>query len=167
MFRFAEKHQIFPLVAPVAFTSDTTVVASPYVKMNGAQWASFLIPLGAAASDTALITITVECSTAAASNATEVPVGFRYRLSNAIGGTGWGAIGTAAATDGYALNGLDDNKVLLIEVDPAALPAAQPDGNFIRVVTTFDQSDGIAGVFGGVFAVLEPRYPGNSIPSAT
>ena len=170
MFRFAEKFKFVPLSAPVAYTSDTAAIASSYVKIDQAHWLSFVFPLGNATSDsTDTITLTVECSTAAASNATEVQVPFRYRISNAIDTNGWAAIGTATASDGLALTAADDNKLVLVEVDPAEAVAAHTatDAKFVRLVATFAQGDGQIGVVGGIHAVLEPRYPGNAIPSAT
>jgi hypothetical protein len=169
MFRFAEKYNVIPLLAPAAYTSDTAILQSSYVRIDQAHALSFVVPIGNMTSDsTDTITFTVQCSTAGASNATEAAVPFRYRLSNAIDTGGWGAITSVAAT-GVALTAAEDNKILLIEVDPAEAVATQgqPDAKFVRLVATFAQGDGQIGVLGGVQAVLEPRYPGNAIPSAT
>ena len=110
-------------------------------------------------------TVTVEASTAGSSNATEAAISFSYRLSAAVATDTMGAI-TAATSAGVALVTADDNKVLVIDVDPAALnsnPGA--DYRFLRVVVTPSSDNSVTDV--GVIAVCEPRYPGNAIPSST
>lgn len=171
MFKFVENLQVLPLQVPAAFTSDATVTNSAYVKINRAHWVSFVIPVGlfgtTAATDT--VKFQLQCSTAGSSNATEIEVPFRYRLSNILNTGGWGAITTATASNGVSLTGVaatgGGNRVLVLELDPATLPALQPDGLFVRVVQTF--STNAAGVIGGIQAVIEPRFPGNAIPTAT
>jgi hypothetical protein len=78
-----------------------------------------------------------------------------------------GAI-TAATSDGVSiLAASDDNKLLVIDVDPAALPSNPgADFRFLRVKIT-PASSSATNTLVGVTAVLAPRYPGNSIPSAT
>jgi len=164
MIRFAEKLHIVPLLAPAA-SSDSR--ASAYINIENAHWASFLLYAGAMTSDsTDTITITVEASTAASSNATEIQVPFQYRLSSATGGDLWGAIGSAAAATGYAITAEDDNKLLLVEVNPDAIPAltGYTDHKFLRVVCT---ADIVTAYSLDVVAILEPRYGKNLIPSST
>lgn len=160
--RFAEGLKVLPLLAPQAITTSAT--ASSYVDLDGAHWATFLVSLGAWTSDsTDTVTFTVEASTAGSSNATEAAIAYTYRLASAIDTDSMGAI-TAATTAGVALTATDDNKVLVIDVDPAAV-AATADRRYLRVVAT--PSSHNASTLLSVCAFLEPRYPGNSIPSAT
>jgi hypothetical protein len=171
MFRFLEKFNPQPVLKAQAFTSDTTVVNSAYTKLDNAHWLTYVVPLGdfgtTASSDT--LTLTVECSTAAASNATEVQVPFRYRISGKPDSNSMGAITTAVATDGFTVSGAlgaRNGAILFIEVDPAeALAAhAQADAKFVRLVITASTNG--SGLF-SAHAVIAPRYPGNTHISAT
>lgn len=161
--RFAEGLKVLPIIAPVAFT--TSVVESEYVHMDGMHWATFLVEFGVMTSDsTDTVTLTIECSTAATSNATEVTLPFWYRLSSAVATDTMGAI-TTATTAGMAVTATDDAKMVIIDVDPAIIPAALTDGAWLRVVAT--PSDAVAsGVIASQF-VGEPRYPQNLIPSSS
>ena len=161
--RYAEGLKCLPIIAPVAFT--TAVVESEYVDMETHHWASFHIAFGVMTSDsTDTVTVTVECSTAASSNASEVNLAFDYRLSAAVATDTMGAI-TSATTTGVVVTAEDDAKMLLVEVNPDTIPVALTDGKFLRVVLT-PTSDVSAGVVSAV-AYLEPRYPANLSPSST
>jgi len=164
--RYAEGLKVLPILAPVA---DSTSVATSYVDLDTAQWASFLVQFGAMTSDsTDTVTITVECSTESDSNATEIQVPFKYRLSAAVDGPdAMSAITSATASGGAAFDAEDDNKLVVIDVDPASLPSltGYTDHRFLRLVLT--KSAGLATNIIDVIAVLEPRYPGNAIPSST
>lgn len=168
--RFAEELKTAMLLAPVAITN--TAKQSNYIKVDKAHWASFLVSFGAFTSsdDTTTVGVTVECSTASASNATETNITFKYRLCAAVGSDTWGTITETTSTTGIEIrNETDENKVLLIDVDPAKLDATQPDGLWLRVVATPGVTGAATDVVGvvSVHAILEPRYPGNAIPQAT
>jgi len=163
--RYAEGLKVLPILAPVA---DSTSVATSYVDLDTAQWATFLVQFGAMTSDsTDTVTITVECSTESGSNATEIEVPFKYRLSSAVDTDSMGAITSATAASGAEFDAEDDNKVAIIDVDPASLPSLDDytDHRFLRLVLT--KSASLATNIIDVIAVLEPRYPGNAIPSST
>lgn len=164
MARYAQKLKMLPVIAPVAFT--TSPVASQYVDVGENHWATFLVSFGLMTSDsTDTVTLTVECSTAASSNANEVKLAYKYRLSAAVGTDSMGAI-TAATSDGMSINAADDDsKMLVIDVDPATIPAKLTDGRFLRLVAT-PSAQMASGVISAV-ALLEPRYPGDVQPSAT
>jgi hypothetical protein len=172
MFRFAEKLNVQPVLKAQAFTSDNTVLSSAYTRLAQAHWITYVIPLGdfGTTVSTDNITFTVECSTAAASNATEVNVPFKYRISGKPDANSMGTITQAVSTDGVSVSGAlsaQDGAIVLLDVDPSEAYAAhaQSDSVFVRLVATFS---GVAG--SGVLsahAVIEPRYPGNAIPSAT
>lgn len=161
--RFAEGLKVLPILAPQNIVASAT--ASEYVDLKLANWATFVVSFGAATSDsTDTCTVTVEASTAASSNATEGAIAFSYRLSSAVATDSMGTI-TAATTAGVAVTATDDNKVLVIDVDPAAVAATAADRRFLRVVLTPNAEMASCNV--GALAFLAPRYPGNAIPSST
>jgi hypothetical protein len=165
--RFAEGLKVIPILSPVAYT--TAAMDTEYVDMKLNHWATFLVHFGATTSDTSdTVTVTVNCSSVSTS-ATGDGIPFNYRLSSYFENDSMGAI-TAATSDGVALTGSTDpsvsfsDRLLIIEVNADELPAYKSDGRFLNLVLT--PTADIAGVV-GVTAVLEPRYPGNAIPSST
>lgn len=160
--RFAEGLKVLPILAPIAFT--TAAIDTEAVDMKEFNWATFLVQFGAMTSDsTDTVTVTVQCSSVDTS-ATGDDIAFVYRLSSAVDTDSMGAI-TAAAATGVAVTAADDGKMLIIDVDPSKLPAVKSDGCFLGLTLT-PSAEVAAGVV-GVIAVLEPRYPGNAIPSST
>jgi len=160
--RFAEGLKVLPILAPQNIVATAT--ATSYIDLDLANWATFVVQFGAATSDsTDTCTVTVEASTAGSSNATEAAIAFNYRLSSAVDTDTMGAI-TAATATGVAVTAADDNKVLIIDVDPAAV-AATADQRFLRLVLTPNAEMASCNV--GAVAYLEHRFPGNSIPSST
>lgn len=160
-FQFAEGLKVLPILAPADIT--TTATGTQYVDISKAHWASFVVQFGNLNNSTG--TVTVEASTAGSSNATEAAIPFKYRLTSAVATDSLGAI-TSASSAGVAIAAADDNKALIIEVDPAALPANPgADYKYLRVVVT-PATDNTNYLVGAV-AYLQPRYPGNSIASAT
>lgn len=161
MIRFAEKLKVLPILGVNDIAATT--VASQYVDLKAAHWVTFLVSFGDITNVSA--TVTVEASTAASSNATEAAIPFTYRLSSPVATDSMGAI-TAATSSGVALATTDDNSLLVIDVDPAALntnPGA--DYRFLRLVVAASTANTVTDV--GAVAIFEPRYPGNSIASAT
>jgi hypothetical protein len=170
MFRFAEKLNVQPVLKGQALTTDGTL-QSAYTHLDNVNWLTYVVPLGDFGTTVAddKVTFTVECSTAAASNATEVQVPFRYRLTGVPTANTIGAIGTAVATDGYVVTGTANNgAIVLIDVDPAEAYGAhgQPDAAFVRLVIVAAGADGDLTSI-SVHAVIEPRYPGNTHTSVT
>jgi len=158
-FRFAETAKVMPVIAPVAFT--TSAIESAYVNLlHIGHWAEFHVAFGVMTSDTSdTVTLTVECSTAATSNATEVTLPFWYRLSAAVATDQMGAI-TSATTVGVAVTATDDAKMVIISVDPSIIPAHLATGQWLRLVAT--PTDAVAsGVISAVF-YGESRYPGDT-----
>lgn len=165
MKHFAEGYKILPVLAPQDIVATAT--ASSYVDLKYANWCTFLVPFGNVAStdSTGEVVVTVECSTAASSNATESQLAFNYRLSAAVGTDNMGAITAATASGGAAVGQASDNKCLVISVDPAAVAAVGADFRFVRVVAT--PTSEVTATLLGVIALLESKYPGNAIPSST
>lgn len=137
-----------------------TANKSAYVDLANTLHAEFLVPFGvitAASADQPVI-VTLECSTAAASNATEVQLPFKYRVSAAVNtDTGLGAITSATASGGASIGTTDDNKLLLIDLDPGVIPALLIDGRWVRVIVTPDAGGTVT--LTGVIAKLRPSYP--------
>jgi hypothetical protein len=166
--RLAFAENILPLKAPV--DSAGTAYATPYVNLKDTLHATFLVYFGvitAASADQDII-VKVEASTAATSNATEVNIPFKYRLSGATGANTWGTMTTAVASNGVTIDTVnDDNKLLLIDVDPAAIEAAhgQRDAKFVRLTIGIDAGGTVT--LNSVIALLEPMYPQTTHLSAT
>jgi len=160
--RFGEGLKVLPVLAPIAFT--TAAIDTEAVDMNVNHWATFLVQFGAMTSDsTDTVTVTVQCSSVDTS-ATGDDIAFKYRLSSAVDTDLMGAI-TDATTAGVAVTAEDDAKMLIIDIDANALPAVKSDGRYVGLKLT--PSDAMASGVVGVIAVLEPRYPGNAIPSSS
>jgi hypothetical protein len=68
---------------------------------------------------------------------------------------------TDATTSGVTIAATDDDKLLLIDVDPAALSAGRP---YLRVVA--DPGASASAVEIAILAILKPRYAQNSQLSA-
>ena len=161
--RFGFGENIVPLKAPV--DSAGTAYATPWVDLKNALHATFFYYAGvvtAASADQAVV-ITMEAATAAASGS-EVAIAFKYRLSGATGANTWGDI-TAATSTGYSFATDADGKMLLIDVDPAALDSALADARFVRMVVGIDAGGTVT--LNSAWAVLDPRYPQTTHLSAT
>lgn len=164
--RFVFGENIVPLKAPV--DSAGTAYATPYLDLKNALHATIFAYFGvvtATSADQSVI-VTLEASTAAASNASEVACAFSYRLSGATGANTWGAV-TAATATGVAVATTDDGKMLAIDVDPAAIVKAhgQDDCRYVRLVVGIDAGGTVT--LNAVWAELDPMYPQTTHLSAT
>lgn len=162
--RYAEGLKVLPILAPQNMT--TSAVSSGEVWLREVQWVTFAVQFGAFTSDsTDVCVITVESSTSNSTAATDEGIAFNYRLSSAVDTDSMGAI-TAATSDGVTIGATsDDNKMLIIDVDPAYVAGKDTDAEYLRVVLT--PSADVAGLQVAAVAYLEPRYPGNSMNAAT
>lgn len=155
---------IFPLLAPV--DSVTTAYDSLFIDLKNAVHATFFLYLGVitGAATTSHPTITMEAATAAASSTAPTAIPFSYRLSGATGTNTWGAVTTVANT-GVALDVVaSDGKMLMVDVDPAALEALVGDARYVRMHV---------GIVGGgsvflnaIWAEIEPAYAQTTMISA-
>jgi hypothetical protein len=156
--RLISVENVVPLLAPV--DSAGTAYALPYIDLKNALHCTIFIFFGVvtATSVDQPVIVTVEASTAAASNATEVAIAFKYRKAGAVGANTWGAITTATAS-GITVATTDDGFLYAIDIDPAALPAAhgQDDARFIRGVVGIDAGGTVT--LNAAWAVVETRYP--------
>jgi hypothetical protein len=162
--RFAIGENILPLVAPV--DTAATEKRTPFLDMRKALHTTVILLFGVvtAASADQPVTVTVTAATSAASTS-ETAIAFRYRLSSAAGANAWGAI-TAATSSGVALDSTTvDGKALLIDIDPAALPAIGADNVFVSVVVTPDAGASVTLV--AALALSDPQYPSINQQSMT
>lgn len=155
---------VFPMLIPLDRTA--TAAATPYVDLKTVNELAFLAYYGAltGASTGDAVTVTLECSSAAASSASELAVAFNYRKSAATGTNTWGDV-TAATSAGVTLaEDADDNKALLVQVDLAAVAAAKSDARYVRLVLTPAAS--YSASTGCVLAILNPIYKQTTMVSA-
>jgi hypothetical protein len=146
--RFGQGLKVTPLYAEEA----TAAFASKFIRVDRAHWLTFLVNWGAI--DTA-VTITVEQATASATTSS-VPatIKFWYRLLPAVG-TDDTTISSASycASTGKALTAsTDNNKAMIIDVDPATLSDTY---KYVRVVGTLTNCAAAAFTVTGL---LEQRY---------
>jgi hypothetical protein len=163
--KFAEGLHVLPVLAPLA---DSTSVGTDYLNIENAQWITYLVQFGAMTSDsTDTVTVTVECSTDSSSGANEISVPFYYRLSAAVGTDTSGTI-TKATASGVAVTATDDNKLLIIDIDPAEIAATTgfTDAHIYNRLWLSKNAELATNTI-GVIAAIEPRYPGNTIPDIT
>ena len=161
---FAEEIQVMPLLAPIDIVANAT--ATQYVKMSqiGSGQLEIELPFGVVTStdSTGEVVITVEANdvndTSSSDDNTNA-IAFNYRLSAAVGTGTMGAI-TAATSAGASLINTNDNKMILIYVDPAV--AAQKYVRAVLTPTSESTVDLVAAV-----ARFVPRKAGNTQISST
>ena len=152
------------LLAPQDIAATAT--ASTYLDLKTANDCMIYVMVGgitATADQTTGPVVTIQASTAAASNATETNYEFLYRLSGAVQSNTW--TDPASATAGVDLTVTGDNKILAIKVDPAGVAALGADFRYVRVVVTPDTSGETCLV--SVMAAIDTRYKQTTFVSAT
>ena len=143
-----------------------TATASTYLDLKTANDCMIYVMVGgitATADQTTGPVVTIQASTAAASNATETNYEFLYRLSGAVQSNTW--TDPASATGGVDLTVTGDDKILAIKVDPAGVAALGADFRYVRVVVTPDTSGATCLV--SVMAAIDTRYKQTTFVSAT
>jgi hypothetical protein len=155
--RYGQGLNVIPVLAPVdqgnAGTDNTS-----YVDLKHANWLTFLVMMGNMTSD-ASDTVTFVCDCSTDGSTTGNACAFKYRLSAAVGTNTWGDI-TDATSDGAAIVGAtDDNKAILIDVDPAVVLQAKTGACWARLECT---NVGPISLI-SVCAFVEQKYPGNTI----
>ena len=165
MLNFAEQIKVVPLLGSKDIVATAT--ASNYVALKDVAGLIELecnFGLITSTDSTGGVVVTVEASSAGASNATEAAIAFNYRLSGAVGTDTMGAIAAATATGVEILEAVD-NVSLLIYVDPSAVTRVNDQHTYLRLVVT-PTSEATSTVVGAVARFI-PRYAGNSIPSSS
>lgn len=166
--RYAFGENIVPLKAPV--DSAGTAYATPYVNLKNSLHATFFVYFGVITATSAdqNIVITMEASTAAASNATETQIPFNYRLSGATGANSWGAVTAATASGGASIDTTSgDGKLVAIDCDFSTLVTThgQYDAAWARLVIGIDAGGTVT--LNAVWVELDPRFPQTTQISAT
>jgi hypothetical protein len=149
MIRFNESVHVVGGIAPLDITTTTTY--SDVVNAGKAHWIQFLLSFGAITDDTVVVTVE-ECTSAAAAGNTAAA--FSYRLSSAVGTDSLGAV-TAATASGVTITASDDNKVLIVDVDPATLTNGYP---YVRLAV--DPGGSASACVVSCVILAEPRYAG-------
>ena len=165
MFNFAENVKVLPILAPADIAATAT--GTQYVNLKHVVGMLELqVQFGNIAStdSTGEVVVTVEASSAGSSNASEAAIAFQYRLSAAVATDTMGAISSAAAA-GVAVGQGDDNKALLIYIDPSAVTAVSDQYSFVRAVAT--PTAEVTATLVSAAARFIPSYAGNAIPSST
>lgn len=159
--KYAQGLKVVPILPPQDITE--TVTKTAIVDLKNANWATLAIHFGAITCDAP--TVTVKCSTAA-TTVSAVAIAFNYRLA-----TGFptdpevmGAI-TAATTTGVALAVTNDNGLLIIDVDPAAVAAEGTDMRYLHALIS-PTTNATATLVSAVM-YLDTRYKGNTIADTT
>ena len=164
MARYAEKLHIVPVFSP----AGTTTFLSYAVGLENSHWVTFLINLGVMtsdSSDTGTVTVIATDTLGNSSDAQDVAVPFSYRLSGLMGtNEDWGDI-TAATASGMTFNATDDGKSIVIDVDPASIPALHSTAKGVRIAVDGTGLITQAGI--AVNALVEDRYPQADHISAT
>lgn len=160
---FAQYDNIIPVLAPV--DTAATAISTAYVDLKTVNRASFLINFGVITTGTAdsNITVTVNAATVQAGTSASA-IAFSYRLSEAVGSNAWGAVANATAS-GATIASTDDGKALLIDIDPSVVANVKADGRWVNVTLTPTADHTVT--IGGAFALLDARYHGGSMVSAT
>lgn len=146
MFLGQEVH-IVPAIAPIDTT--TTTVNTDVIGVKEYEAIEFVISFGAITGDTVVVTLKESTSTTASGTA----VAGKYRLSSAVNTDTMGAV-TALTAGTVTIAATDDNKVLLIDVEPAALTAGYP-----YVFVELNPGASMSSCVVSAVALLKPRYP--------
>ncbi len=150
---YQERVHIVPGLAPQDLGSTTT--RSDVINAGACLWVQAIIPIGAITGNA--VVYVEECDNVTPTTHTETAA-WKYRLTSAVNTDSVGAI-TAGSASGITLtDGTDENKTMIIDIDPSALTAGYP-----YVAINIDPGSEL---FAAVTWVLYPRYPQNAQLSA-
>ena len=141
---------VVPVIAPFDTTTTVTEFFTDIVGVKEYDAIEFVISFGAITGDTLVVKV-YECDSITPGTATAIA--FTYRLTSAVLTDAVGAP-TACASTGLTITAGDDDKVLLIDVDPAALTDGYP---YVRV--GIDPGASMTHLLTGAVVLLKPRYP--------
>lgn len=149
MFFNDELVHVVALTAPIDTTTTVTANNSDVIGVKEYQAIQLAVLFGVITGDSTVITVE-ECDDTTPANSTAIA--FSYRKGSAVGTDSMGAR-TAATSAGVTFTAGDDGKMLLIDVDPAALTDGYP---YVRVV--IDPGASMTAQVIAVLALLTPRY---------
>jgi hypothetical protein len=160
----AEEIQVVPVLTPADIVATAAVTKYVNLSKVGMGQLEFEINFGAVAStdSTGEVVVTIEANDVndtSTSDNNEGAIAFKYRLSGAIGTDTMGAM-TDAEAAGTAVNNTNDNKTLLVYVDPAV--AAK---KYVRAVIT--PTAEISSTLVGAVARFIPRKAQSVHPSSS
>jgi hypothetical protein len=167
MHNYGMEEHFLLVMAPVSFTTAASVTG--YVDLSGVESCTFLLNVGTCASSSSTNTIvTIEASSAAASNATEGQVLCNYRKSAALATDTMTAVTamTTAAAGVPLVPTTDANKIVLIDIDPAVVLGSNTNknGRYVRAVITPNAQTTATIV--GITAIMRPMYAGATMVSS-
>lgn len=140
----------------------TTITASAYMSLKGANRAAILVIFGAITSATAdTYDITLEAATA--EGGTEAAIDFYYRKAGALGANTWGAITSCSATGGLSISADEDNIMIWIELNVDEMAASDYTVARVRLTDNADMAAGLVSVLGFV----DPVYRQTTHKSVT
>jgi phage baseplate assembly protein gpV len=143
-----DKIRVVQLTSPVDTTSTT--VNSDVIGTKELIGIKFVVSFGTITGDTVVVTVE-ECDDTTPSNSTAIA--YLYSKDGAAIGTDTAGAWTAVASTGVTIADTDDDKNLIIKVDPAALTADYP---YLRVVA--DPGGSASAVEIAINAIVEERY---------
>ena len=157
--RFAEGLQVVPLKYPADSTAD---LESAHVKLENMQWLTFLLEFSLSGSSTATYNVAVKSTTdfAGSTAAGDYALPFWYRTGSAVGSDDWGDITAVSTATGYVqFTGASTSNILMIDVDPAVIPAHDSDATHLYVDIDLTADGATDSCILSIVGIFEPRYP--------
>ena len=156
--RFAQKLQVVPKKTPEVLADGDFA----HTRLKNMQWLSFLCNWGTITTATDSVVYRVYSTTAedGSTSTSDVALPFWYRLSSAVGSDDWGDVThVSTGSDGVTITGDLDDKMLIIDVDPAVIPSKDDNAThvYIDIDVTITATD--TAPYGSIIGVFEPRYP--------
>lgn len=145
--KYGMNTHIIHVFAPLDIT--TSDINTTHVKVSNALHVTFLMSFGVITGDT--INVTVEESTSAATTGAEA-IPFAFRITGDTASDTYGAVTTCDST-GATITASDDNKILIIDVDPNTM---SDDANYLSVLGVTGGS--MSACVTGCIALIYPRY---------
>ena len=145
--KYGMNTHIIPVFAP--YDIEANDINTTHVKVNNALHVTFVMAFGVITGDT--INVTVEESTSAATTSAEA-IPFVYRITGDTGASSYGAVTTCDSL-GATITASDDNKLLIIDVDPATM---SDDCNYLSVLGVTESS--MSACLTSCIALVYPRY---------
>lgn len=152
----ANVHYI-PALASIDSTTTVTEAMTDAIDIGELTALHFVMNMGAITGDTLVVKAYKDANTTTSSGG--VAIAFSYKLTSAVGTDSISAW-TASASTGLTVTADDDNKVLIVNIDPA-----QCEG-YPYVYLGIDPGASMTSFVYGVVAVCVPRYNQSIPPSA-
>lgn len=159
--RYGQVAKFLPVLIPADITTTDTNTA--VVDLANAHRCTFLVYTGAVTSNSTTAPIITLMAATGAATTSATAIAFNYRKSSAVATDSWADIAAATAT-GMTVTLTDDNKLMLIDVDPAVV-ATKTDGRYVYL--HIDTNAQISAFVIGASAMIEPRYAANAMVSAS